>query len=74
MTRVNLDYYNTFMYYVGMLDYHVANSYFLKLEDFCDAYPEEVDVFGLTRDLVFFLQVRLHHNRTREPYIFQFFL
>jgi hypothetical protein len=58
MTHVQLDYYNTMMYYVGMLEYHFENSYIAKVEDFCDAYPEDVDVFGIARDLVFFLQVK----------------
>jgi len=52
-------YYNTMMYYVGMLEYHFENSYIAKVEDFCDADPEDVDVFGIARDLVFFLQVRI---------------
>ncbi|CBY18642.1 unnamed protein product [Oikopleura dioica] len=52
-------YYNTMMYYVGMLEYHFENSYIAKVEDFCDAYPEDVDVFGIARDMVFFLQVRI---------------
>jgi len=52
-------YYNTMMYYVGMLEYHFENSYIAKVEDFCDAYPEDVDVFGIARDLVFFLQVKI---------------
>ena len=50
------------MYYVGMLEYHYENSYVAKVEDFCDAYPEDVDVFGIARDLVYFLQV---HSQAR---------
>ena len=45
------------MYYVGMLQFHLENSYQGKIEDFCDAYPEEIDIFGIARDIVFFLQV-----------------
>ena len=66
MTHVQLDYYNTMMYYVGMLEYHFENSYIAKIEDFCDAYPEDVDVFGIARDLVFFLQVKFLAGRRKK--------
>ncbi|CAG5105616.1 Oidioi.mRNA.OKI2018_I69.chr1.g2291.t1.cds [Oikopleura dioica] len=52
-------YYDTMMYYVGMLQFHLENSYQGKIEDFCDAYPEEIDIFGIARDIVFFLQVQI---------------
>ena len=40
-------------YYIGMLLYEIDD----KKYDFCGADPENLDSFGISRDLVYFLQV-----------------